>query len=157
MTVELTLQIFFTFKRRKSLYFWSLLICTWGIALHVLGLILKLFNEANWISTSIVGPPFPSIFAASDLAQIFKIGWVSNVTGFSLVLYSRLNLVVRNHNILRAVLYMICIDAVLLHTPIIIFDFGMSSPHPNVWCKNPSAYPSTLLSTLIVCQVGTVK
>lgn len=55
------------------------------------------------------------------------------MTGFSLVLYSRLNLVVRNRKILKAVLCMICVDAVCFHTPIIIFDFGVSSPHPNVW------------------------
>ena len=55
------------------------------------------------------------------------------MTGFSLVLYSRLNLVVRNRKIRRAVLCMICTDAVLFHTPIIIFDFGISSPHPYIW------------------------
>jgi hypothetical protein len=117
MTVELTLQVFFTFKRHKSLYFWSILVCTWGVSLHVVGLILKLFNEGNWILSSI----------------LFKIGWVGNVTGFSFVLYSRLNLVVRNRKILRAVLVMIITDAFLLHTPIIIFDFGISSPHPDIW------------------------
>ncbi|KIW30356.1 uncharacterized protein PV07_06106 [Cladophialophora immunda] len=117
MTVELTLQVFFTFRRHKGLYFWSLLVCTWGVALHVQGVILKLFNESNWIISSI----------------IFKIGWVGNVTGFSLVLYSRLNLVVHDRRIRRAVLAMIITDAVLLHTPIIIFDFGISSPHPGVW------------------------
>ncbi|OAP62288.1 hypothetical protein AYL99_04491 [Fonsecaea erecta] len=117
MTVELTLQVLFTFRRHKGLYFWSLLICTWGVALHVLGLILKLFNESNWIVSSV----------------IFKIGWVGNVTGFSLVLYSRLNLVVHDRRIRRAVLTMIITDAFLLHTPIIIFDFGISSPHPHIW------------------------
>jgi hypothetical protein len=117
MTVELTLQVFFTFKRYKSLYFWSILVCTWGVSFHVLGLILKLFNEGNWIISSI----------------LFKIGWVGNVTGFSFVLYSRLNLVIRNRKILRAVLIMIIVDAFLLHTPIIIFDFGISSPHPDIW------------------------
>jgi hypothetical protein len=80
-------------------------------------LILKLFNYGNWILSSI----------------LFKIGWVGNVTGFSLVLYSRLNLVVHNRKILRAVLIMIITDAFLLHTPTIIFDFGISSPHPNMW------------------------
>ncbi|OAL27253.1 hypothetical protein AYO20_09851 [Fonsecaea nubica] len=117
MTVELTLQVFFTFRRHKGLYFWSLLVCTWGVALHVLGVILKLFNESNWIISSI----------------IFKIGWVGNVTGFSLVLYSRLNLVVHDRRIRRAVLAMIVTDAIVLHTPIIIFDFGISSPHPGIW------------------------
>jgi len=117
MTVELTIQVFFTFKRHRSLYFWSILICTWGVTFHVIGLILKLFAEGNWILSSI----------------IFKIGWVGNVTGFAFVLYSRLNLVVRNRRILRAVLCMIITDAFLLHTPIIIFDFGISSPHPGIW------------------------
>ncbi len=119
MTVELTLRCFFTFKRYRGLYFWSVLICTWGVSLHVIGLILKLFNEGNWIISSI----------------LFKIGWVGNVTGFSFVLYSRLNLVVRNRRILRAVLIMIITDAFLLHTPIIIFDFGISSPHPDIWVR----------------------
>jgi hypothetical protein len=117
MTVELTIQVFFTFKRHRSLYFWSILICTWGVTFHVLGLILKLFAEGNWIISSV----------------LFKIGWVGNVTGFSFVLYSRLNLVVHKRKILRAVLCMIIADAFLLHTPIIIFDFGISSPHPDIW------------------------
>ena len=117
MSIELTLQIFFTFRRRRGLYFWSLLVCTWGIVLHVLGVILKLFNEGNWIISSI----------------IFKFGWVGNVTGYSLVLYSRLNLIVHSRRIRRVVLAMIITDAIIFHTPIIIFDFGISSPHPDIW------------------------
>ncbi len=117
MTIELTLQVFFTFRRHTGLYFWSILVCTWGVTFHVFGVILKLYNESNWIVSSV----------------IFKIGWVGNVTGFSLVLYSRLNLVVHDRRIRRAVLAMIIIDAFLMHTPIIIFDFGISSPHPNIW------------------------
>jgi hypothetical protein len=73
----------------------SLLICTWGVALHVLGVILKVFNEGPWVLSSIV----------------FKIGWVGNVTGFSLVLFSRLNLVVHDRRIRRGVLAMIITDA----------------------------------------------
>ncbi|KAJ9611122.1 hypothetical protein H2200_004305 [Cladophialophora chaetospira] len=124
MTIELTLQVFFTFRRHKGLYFWSLLVCTWGVALHVLGVILKVFNESNWIVSSI----------------IFKIGWVGNVTGFSLVLYSRLNLVVHDRRVRRAILAMIIIDAFLMHTPIIIFDFGISSPHPSIWYMPMKVY-----------------
>ena len=148
MSIELTLQVFFTFRRRKGLYFWSLLVCTWGVALHVLGVILKLFNEGNWIISSI----------------IFKIGWVGNVTGFSLVLYSRLNLVVHDRRILRAVLAMIVIDAIILHTPIIIFDFGISSPHPDIWYMPMKVYEriqviwfgiqETIISLLYIWHTG---
>ena len=40
-TIELDLVIFYTFRRRKGLYFWSLLICSWGCSLHALGFIFK--------------------------------------------------------------------------------------------------------------------
>jgi len=134
MTVELTLQVFFTFKRHKGLYFYSILVCTWGVTFHVLGLILKVFAVGHWILSSI----------------LFKIGWVSNVTGFSMVLYSRLHLVIRQKRILRAVLAMIIVDAFLLHVPIIIFDFGISSPHPDVWIA-PMKVMERIQVTLVLC------
>lgn len=41
--LELSFLIFNTFKRYSGLYFWSLLVCAWGTALHALGFILKFF------------------------------------------------------------------------------------------------------------------
>ena len=52
------------------------------------------------------------------------------ITGQSLVLYSRLHLVVRNPRILRAVLVMIIVDGVCLHGSTIIGTAGTTS-HPD--------------------------
>ena len=56
---------------------------------------------------------------------ICKVGWVSNVTGFSIVLWSRLHLVVNNPKILKAILIMVLINGLLCHTPIVVFEFGL--------------------------------
>lgn len=40
-TLELNLLVLYTFRRRKGLYFWSLLISSWGCSLHAIGFVLK--------------------------------------------------------------------------------------------------------------------
>ena len=52
------------------------------------------------------------------------------VTGQSVVLYSRLHLVLYDKKLLRRILYMICINAVLLHIPTSVLNFGARGP-PN--------------------------
>ena len=52
-----------------------------------------------------------------------------NVTGFSIVLWSRLHLVVQDPRILRGVLIMIIFNGIVLHTPIVVFEFGLMSQH----------------------------
>ncbi|KAI9860067.1 MAG: hypothetical protein M1824_003305 [Vezdaea acicularis] len=110
--IELNLQIFLTFKRHRGLYFWSLLISSWGVVLHALGFILKFFNKAEiWFCVSLI-----------------TVGWYAMVTGQSVVLYSRLHLVVRDHRILRGVLIMICVDAFCFHIPTTVLTFGSNRP-----------------------------
>ncbi len=48
-TIELDLVIFYTFRRRKGLYFWALLISSWGCSLHALGFILKFLVGTSWL------------------------------------------------------------------------------------------------------------
>lgn len=112
MTVELTIWVFYVFRRWSGLYFWSVLITTWGVTLHAIGFILKFcVPSCNWI-------------VSTTLAEI---GWVSMVTGFSVVLYSRLHLVVRSQRILKFVLIMVITDAFLFHVPTIVFQYGVSA------------------------------
>lgn len=112
MTVELTVWVFYTFRKYSGLYFWSVLVTTWGVTLHAIGFILKFcVPKCNWILSTVLA----------------EIGWVGMVTGFSVVLYSRLHLVVRNQRILRLVLAMIITDAFLFHVPTIVFQFGVSN------------------------------
>lgn len=48
-TIELDLLIIYTFRRRSGVYFWSLLISSWGCSLHALAFILKFLVGASWL------------------------------------------------------------------------------------------------------------
>lgn len=112
---ELTVSIFTSFKKYKGLYFWSLLVATWGIAFNGTGYLLmhlSLTNEANIYATLIL------------------IGWCSMITGQSVVLYSRLHIVMHHQKRLRMVLYMIIANAIWLHLPIIVLVYGTNSGNP---------------------------
>jgi hypothetical protein len=121
LSLELMVQVWFMFKRHTSLYYWSILITTWGIIGHTVAFTLKLFvPNLNAIGTTFLA----------------KISWVANTTGFSVVLYSRLGLVLRSsskYSLHRAVLMMIIIDAIIFHIPIIVFSFGTSTPAKDMW------------------------
>src|ERR1700761_3780246 len=58
------------------------------------------------------------------------IGWCCMVTGQSIVLYSRLHLVVREYRILRGVLIMIITDGIICHIPITVLIYGANSGTP---------------------------
>ena len=112
--IELLLLIFITFHRWRGLYFWSLTISTIGTISYSLGLIIEYFGLAIlWVG------------------KIFDTGgWMVMVTGQSLVLYSRLGLILSNPRILRAVKYMIIIDALLFHGITTVLDWGRYTGNP---------------------------
>ena len=112
---ELNVQVFLTFKRHRGLYFWSLLISSYGCVLHALGFLLKFFTltKNDYVSVTII-----------------TIGWYAMVTGQAVVLYSRLHLVVREQRILRGILTMIIVDAICFHIPTTILTFGCNSQDP---------------------------
>src|ERR1700753_698790 len=87
-TTELIVLIFVSFKRYGGLYFWSLLLATSGIIPYTLGLLFKFFGVIKIDMLSIA---------------LVDIGWQLMVTGQSIVLYSRLHLVLKNRQILRYV------------------------------------------------------
>ncbi|XXG96442.1 hypothetical protein Hte_002725 [Hypoxylon texense] len=112
-TVELTVWVLYTFERWRGIYFWSVLCTTWGVTLHAVGFILKFcVPQCNWILATVLA----------------EIGWVGMVTGFSVVLWSRLHLVIASYpRTLRVVLAMIIIDGFLFHVPTIVFQFLVSN------------------------------
>jgi hypothetical protein len=55
---------------------------------------------------------------------LFELGWVGIVSGFSLVLYSRLSILVRSRQNLRLTLAMIIVDGVCLHTATLVLVYG---------------------------------
>jgi hypothetical protein len=113
--LEIMVSIFMTFKRYRGLYFWSMLVATLGILLHAIAVLLRFFALA---------PSFP-------MAVLIVIGWYAMVTGQSVVLYSRLHLVVSDYRRYRWVLYMIIINFCVLHIPVSILFFGSGLGHSN--------------------------
>lgn len=109
---ELNVQVFLTFKRHRGLYFWSLLISSYGCVLHALGFLLKFFQltSNDYLSVSII-----------------TVGWYAMVTGQAVVLYSRLHLVVREQRILRGILIMIIVDAICFHIPTTVLTYGSNT------------------------------
>ncbi|CAI7602390.1 unnamed protein product [Penicillium crustosum] len=116
--IELTILVFVTFHRYDGLYFWSILMSTvLGIAPSTIGALLKYLS---------IGP----LWLALSLSTI---GFYFTVPGQSLVLYSRLSLVLHNTKILRFILYLIIIDAVIILPPTIILTFGSAYIQEHHW------------------------
>lgn len=66
-TIELDLVIFYTFRRRKGLYFWALLVSSWGCTLHALGFILKFLVGTTWL----VELPFIEVGRSYQLSYLW--------------------------------------------------------------------------------------
>lgn len=118
MSFLINLKAITTFERRSTLYFWSLLVTSWGIVSHSLGVIFKFFVASApwWVFTA-----FSSF------------GWWAMITGQSLVLYSRLHLVVRDPRLLRAVLWMIIVDFCIFQVPTTVQKFGTNETNSVTW------------------------
>ncbi|KAH6675181.1 hypothetical protein B0J14DRAFT_665605 [Halenospora varia] len=126
---ELNFIIFATFKRRSGLYFWSFVVLTWGIAIYSIGFVIKDFQVSTQSSLYIT---------------LIIVGWCSMVTGQSVVLYSRLYIVLRDPIRLRFVLGMVIINAIICHIPIIVMVYGANSNHPEPFLALYSIYEKFL-------------
>ncbi|KAJ6190255.1 hypothetical protein N7519_000276 [Penicillium mononematosum] len=108
--LQILVSIFNTFKRRRGLYFWSMVIATLGILVHALSTFLRYFALA---------PNFP-------MCVLICISWYSMVTGQSVVLYSRLHLVTNYDSYSRWVLGMIIFNFCALHIPTTVLFLGIN-------------------------------
>jgi hypothetical protein len=136
--IELNVHIFATFKRRSGLYFWSFTIATWGILFNCTGYLLKhleITKEGNIYATLILT------------------GWCSMTSGQSVVLYSRLHIVMHNKRRLRAVLIMIITNAIWLHIPIIVLVYGANSNNPGPFEHPYSIYEKIQLTVFVLQEL----
>lgn len=107
--VELFILILITFQRYKGLYFWVMLVTSvFGVIPHAIGYLLEFWT---------IGPLWLGL-------TISTIGFYIMIPGQSVVLYSRLHLVVQNPKVLRGVLYLIIVDAVILLIPTTVLTFS---------------------------------
>lgn len=116
--IELACIIWGTFKRYAGLYFWSFLVATLGIALSCIGFCIKFF-----------GPASLGYFSCT----LSLMGWVFMVTGQSLVLWSRLHLVLRNRRRLKIILWIIIFNGVVCHGMVIPLVYGSFSNNPEIF------------------------
>jgi hypothetical protein len=118
--IELIILCFVSFRRWNGTYFWSLLIASACIIPHVLGYVLLLFptGVSPWLCVTLI-----------------VVTWCSMVTGQSVVLWSRLHLVMQNRRVLRGVLWMICVNAVLFHLPTIVTMYGSVAEPESAWAR----------------------
>jgi hypothetical protein len=113
--IELIILCFFSFRLWNDTYFWSLLIASGCIVPYCLGFVLLFFptGVTPWLCVTLI-----------------TLGWYGMITGQSVVLWSRLHLVLLNWKVLRGVLWMICVDATIFHIPTTVLMYGTIA-HPN--------------------------
>ncbi|KAF7596623.1 hypothetical protein BBP40_000545 [Aspergillus hancockii] len=108
-SIELIVICFTTFKRYGGCYFWSLLIASFSIIPFALGYLLIIFDIGNvYVSLAIE-----------------MVGWYGMVVGQSMVLWSRLHLVVQTRRVIRGTLAMIISTAIGFLIPATILEFGV--------------------------------
>ncbi|EXJ86700.1 hypothetical protein A1O3_03653 [Capronia epimyces CBS 606.96] len=108
--VELLLIIFATFREWRGLYFISLVVASVGIIPYCVGYVTEYFAVLVF-------------WAAMMLSST---GWVMLITGQAFVLYSRLGLILQHEKLLRAIKWMIIVDAVVFHTSTTVIQYGKS-------------------------------
>jgi len=128
--IETVVLIFVTFNKRTGLYFWSLLFASGGILLHVLGFSLKFFQLCKNNYVDIV---------------VITLGGVPMVIGQSLVLYSRLHLVVQDRRRILWILVMIIMGFFLFTIPPTILNFLANSRNPTPFLEPFAIYEKIML------------
>jgi hypothetical protein len=111
-----TLVLAFTlFHRYNTLYFWAIVGCASGCILFAGGFMDLFFKMylVDGLGSDIYRPLF-----------ILTIGWYLMVTGFALVLWSRLHIVSVSKWIIRYLKYFIIYNVIFSHFPTTVLTFG---------------------------------
>ncbi|RAH87372.1 hypothetical protein BO86DRAFT_384512 [Aspergillus japonicus CBS 114.51] len=113
--IELVILCLTTFHSYRGCYFWSLFITSFSLIPHVLGYTLFLFapDVSRYISVTLI-----------------VLTWYCMVTGHSLVLWSRLHLMLQRPKLLNWILGGIIVDAILFHIPTTVTLYGALGGSP---------------------------
>lgn len=106
---ELVVFCLSTFKFYRGWYFWSLLTASLSLFPICLGYIFYIFY-----------PGIPYYLSIS----LIIVSWSCMVTGHSLILWSRLHLIIRSPRVLHLTLAMIIVDAIILHSSTAVLLYG---------------------------------
>ncbi|KAB8229468.1 uncharacterized protein BDW43DRAFT_322119 [Aspergillus alliaceus] len=122
---ELVVLCLSTFKLYRGWYFWSLFIASLSLFPICLGYIFFIFY-----------PGIPHYLSIS----LIIVSWSCMVTGHSLILWSRLHLIIQSPRVLRLTLTIIILDAILLHTSIAVLLYGSFSKNVHVANRFTNGY-----------------
>lgn len=111
-TIPLTIRLLTTLKRRSGLYFYSILITSWGLSIRQIGFVVQFLAPSR--------PWHIALFLS-------QAGWIAMVSGFSLVLYSRLNIILESWRTRRAVVAMILVNGVVWHVAMATLSAGIAT------------------------------
>ncbi|KAK6222480.1 integral membrane protein [Colletotrichum tabaci] len=129
--LEIYVLIFTTFQRRSGRYFWSMLVANTGILLHACGGLGRYLQPTR--------TPIPGVFA--------HVGWYCMVTGQSVVLWSRLHLVVYSRVTIRLVLAMILTSFFCIHVPQTVLFSGVWASSDPRWTERFRVFEKVSLMT----------
>ncbi|CEO97294.1 Integral membrane protein [Plasmodiophora brassicae] len=118
---ETLLLVFTKFSKYSGLYFWSLVLASGSLIPFVLSY-LDLFYGWYAANSTIYRPLI-----------IVTIGWYCMVTGFSMVMYSRLGLVGIDPKQIRYVRYFIIFNIIFSHFLTTVFTFGSNVIGTEPW------------------------
>ena len=114
--VDISIGIYRIFTKKQGLYFWSMLIETWGCLIGAIGIIL-----------SYLYPNGDPIWAVHTLFLL--LGWTIFCPAQLHVLYSRLHLVNKNRSFQRSMLIMIIVVSLLMIIPVWPLDWLSKDPY----------------------------
>ena len=117
--LDVNVGIYRVFKKKRGLYYWSLICATWGTLVVALGNIFKNLKP-EW---GVIWPLWTLMING---------GWSVYAPAECLVLYSRLHLVNQNERLHRWLLWMIIVGSTLIIIPNWVFVFGAYDIDPKV-------------------------
>jgi len=120
-SIEVLFLTMVTFQKYSTLYFYALVVCACGDILFTGGFI-DLFFELYLEGSTIYRPLI-----------VLTLGWYGMVTGFAVVMYSRLHLINVPKKYIQYVKYMICYNVVFSHFPTTVLTFGANVIGTPVW------------------------
>ncbi|KOS18799.1 hypothetical protein ESCO_001012 [Escovopsis weberi] len=138
--IDIAIHIIGTFKRFRGLYCWSCVAATLGIALNATGVLMRtvrgVTNTSPWLYCTFI-----------------LVGWALMVPGQSLVLYSRLHIVLHCHWLLRFVLAVIIVDAVCLGVPLFTLLYLENSDRPEPYFTPYAVFEKIQLTLVFIQEV----
>ncbi|KAK0610376.1 hypothetical protein B0T17DRAFT_511888 [Bombardia bombarda] len=102
---EINTSLFILFKRRRGLYFWSCALCSWGVVLQPLFIILTDFGVWTNLTGAVI---------------LIYLTWLIMVVPQSWLLYSRLHLIVHHDTLLRWIMIVLICTSILFSIPTIV-------------------------------------